>query len=58
MNIKKAKEEIKNTITAYLKKDEYGNYQIPVTNQRPILHRGLGKQQLWSKLHQSVRLLW
>ena len=29
MNIKRAKQEIKNTIEAYLMKDEYGEYVIP-----------------------------
>ena len=37
MNIKRAKEEIKNTIEAYLLKDQYGAYQIPIIRQRPIL---------------------
>lgn len=53
MNIKKAKEEIKNTIAAYLKKDEYGNYQIPVTNQRPILligPPGIGKTAVMEQI--------
>ena len=30
MNIKRAKEEIRNTIEAYLLKNEYGEYEIPV----------------------------
>ena len=29
MNIKKAKEDIKNTVRAYLKKNDYGQYSIP-----------------------------
>ena len=29
MNIKRAKQEIKDAIEAYLLKDEYGSYQIP-----------------------------
>ena len=37
MNIKKAKEEIKNTVRAYLKKDADGEYMIPAIRQRPIL---------------------
>ena len=40
MNIKRAKEEIKNTVRAYLKKDEFGEYKIPVIRQRPILMMG------------------
>ena len=37
MNIKRAKEEIKDTIEAYLLKDEYGAYEIPSVRQRPVL---------------------
>lgn len=40
MNIKRAKEEIKNTIRAYLKKDACGEYEIPVLRQRPLLLMG------------------
>lgn len=36
MNIKRAKEEIKNTIEAYLMKNEYGVYEIPPIRQRPV----------------------
>ena len=37
MNIKRAKQEIKDAVQAYLMKDEYGEYQIPAIHQRPIL---------------------
>ena len=40
MNIKRAKEEIKNTVKAYLAKDEFGEYIIPSVRQRPILLMG------------------
>ena len=30
MNIKEAKEEIKNAMTAYFSKDEFGEYEIPI----------------------------
>ena len=40
MNIKKAKEDIKNTVRAYLKKDNYGQYAIPSIRQRPVLLMG------------------
>ena len=30
MNIKEAKEQIKNAMTAYFTKDEFGNYAVPV----------------------------
>ena len=32
MNIKRAKQEIKDAVQAYLMKDEYGEYQIPATS--------------------------
>ena len=40
MNIKRAKQEIKDAVQAYLMKDEYGEYQIPAIHQRPILLMG------------------
>ena len=40
MDIKKAKNEIKNAISAYLAKDEFGEYKIPAVRQRPILLMG------------------
>ena len=46
MNIKRAKEEIVNTVKAYLQKDEEGQYLIPAIRQRPVLligAPGIGK---------------
>ena len=46
MNIKEAKQEVVNTVQAYLKKDENGDYVIPVERQRPVLligPPGIGK---------------
>ena len=43
MNIKKAKEDIKNTVRAYLKKDNYGQYAIPSIRQRPVLLMGTSR---------------
>lgn len=40
MNIKQAKEQIKNAMTAYFTKDEFGNYIIPTEGQRPIFLMG------------------
>lgn len=40
MNIKEAKQEIKNTVLAYLAQDETGAYAIPVERQRPVLLMG------------------
>ena len=49
MDIKRAKQEIKDSIEAYLAKDEFGNYLIPAIRQRPILLMGapgIGKTQI------------
>ena len=40
MNIKEAKEEIKNAVTAYFTKDEFGEYEIPLPRQRPVFLMG------------------
>ena len=40
MNIRQAKNEIKHTVEAYLKKDEAGDYEIPEIRQRPVLLMG------------------
>ena len=37
MNIKRAKQEIKDTIQAYLLRDDTGAYAIPSIRQRPVL---------------------
>lgn len=53
MNIKRTKEEIKNTIEAYLKKDDYGEYVIPSIHQRPVLllgSPGIGKTQIMEQI--------
>lgn len=53
MNIKRAKQEIKDAIQAYLLKDEYGAYCIPSIRQRPILLMGppgIGKTQIMEQI--------
>ncbi|MCC8139548.1 MAG: AAA family ATPase [Lachnospiraceae bacterium] len=40
MNIQEAKQEIANTLRAYLRKDTDGNYVFPAVRQRPILLMG------------------
>ena len=40
MNIKEAKEQIKNAMKAYFSKDETGEYEIPAHQQRPIFLMG------------------
>lgn len=59
MNIKRAKEEIKNTIEAYLFRDEYGAYAIPAIRQRPVLligPPGVGKTQIMEQISQECRI--
>ena len=61
MNIKRAKQEIKDAVQAYLMKDEYGEYQIPAIHQRPILLmylRELEKHRSWSRFQENVRSDW
>ena len=53
MNIKRAKQEIKDAIEAYLLKDEYGAYVIPQIRQRPVLllgAPGIGKTQIMEQI--------
>lgn len=53
MNIKRAKEEIKNCIEAYLLKDEHGEYALPAIRQRPLLligPPGVGKTQIMEQV--------
>lgn len=40
LNIAEAKEQIKDAMTAYFTKDEFGAYRIPVEKQRPIFMIG------------------
>lgn len=59
MNIKRAKEEIKDTIEAYLTKDEYGAYAIPAIRQRPVLligPPGVGKTQIMEQISQECQI--
>lgn len=53
MNIKRAKQEIKNTIQVYLTKNEHGEYEIPSMRQRPVLligPPGIGKTQIMEQV--------
>ena len=46
-------EEIKNTIRAYLARNSYGEYEIPVMGQRPVLLMGppgIGKTQIMEQV--------
>lgn len=53
MNIKQAKEQIQNAITAYFTKDDFGNYILPVERQRPIFLMGppgIGKTAIMEQI--------
>ncbi len=57
MNIKQAKEAIKNSVRLYLKKDEYGEYRIPIVRQRPIFllgAPGIGKTAIMEQIAQEL----
>lgn len=59
MNIKRAKEEIKNAIDAYLSKNEYGEYRIPAVQQRPLLligPPGIGKTQIMEQIAREKKI--
>ncbi len=53
MNIKEAKNEIKNTLTAYFSKNEFGDYVIPTEKQRPAFLMGppgIGKTAIMAQI--------
>lgn len=57
MNIKQAKEYIKDSVTLYLKKDEDGEYRIPIVRQRPIFllgAPGIGKTAVMEQIAQEL----
>lgn len=59
MHIKRAKKEIKDSIEAYLKKDENGKYLIPSIRQRPILLMGppgIGKTQIMEQIARECKI--
>lgn len=59
MNIKRAKDYIKECVRIYLKKDEFGEYRIPVVRQRPIFllgAPGIGKTAIMEQIAQELGL--
>jgi len=57
MNIKQAKDYIKQTVSLYLRKDEFGEYEIPVVRQRPVFllgAPGLGKTAIMEQIAQEL----
>ena len=59
MDIKRAKQEIKDAVEAYLMKDAFGGYEIPAVRQRPILLMGppgIGKTQIMEQTARELRI--
>lgn len=57
MNIKEAKTQIKNAMTAYFTKNEFGEYIIPIEKQRPIFLMGppgIGKTAIMEQIAQEL----
>ncbi|MCH5259575.1 MAG: AAA family ATPase [Lachnospiraceae bacterium] len=57
MNIKEAKNYIKDSVKIYLKKDEDGEYRIPIVRQRPIFllgAPGIGKTAVMEQIAQEL----
>ena len=59
MNIKRAKEQIKNAMTVYYTKDELGNYVIPLEKQRPVFligPPGIGKTAIMEQIAVELKV--
>ena len=59
MNILQAKNEIKNTVQAYLSKNSFGEYEIESKNQRPLLligPPGIGKTQIMVQISKECQI--
>ena len=59
MNILQAKNEIKNTVQAYLSKDSFGEYEMEAKNQRPLLligPPGIGKTQIMEQIAKECQI--
>ena len=57
MNIKEAKEQIRIAMEAYLARDDYGDYEIPMERQRPVFLMGppgIGKTAIMEQLAREL----
>jgi len=57
MNIREAKEQIKNAMTAYFSKNDLGRYIIPIERQRPVFLMGppgIGKTAIMEQIAQEL----
>ena len=59
MNIKQAKEDIKNAVAAYLSKDKFDNFVIPIERQRPVFLMGapgIGKTAIMEQVAEELKI--
>ncbi len=59
MNIKEAKDQIKNSISIYFAKDKDGEYKIPSVKQRPVFLMGppgIGKTAIMEQIAQDMNI--
>ena len=59
MNIKNAKEQIRNAVRSYITKDDNGEYMIPVERQRPVFLMGppgIGKTAIMEQIAQELKI--
>ena len=59
MTIEEAKTEIKRAVSIYLRKDDFGNYRIPVEKQRPVFMigaPGIGKTAIMEQIAKELDL--
>lgn len=59
MNIREAKQQIKNAMVAYFAKDEFGNYLLPPERQRPVFllgAPGIGKTAIMEQIAQELEV--
>ena len=59
MDIRQAKEQVRKTCIAYLTKDEFGDYVVPVETQRPIFlvgAPGIGKTAIMAQVADELGL--
>ena len=57
MDIRQAKQQIKNAMLAYFSKDEFGNYRLPTERQRPVFllgAPGIGKTAIMEQIAQDL----
>lgn len=59
MNIQEAKEQIKQSVSIYLMRDEFGNYRIPLERQRPVFllgAPGIGKTAIMEQIAGELQI--